>query len=463
METIQKNNRKFINAWAMYDWANSVYSLVIVATIFPIYYNAVTRSAFNGTESLTTVRFFGLEIINTVLFDYAISFSFFIVAILSPILSGIADVVGNKKYFMQAFVTIGSLACCGMALFDGKNIEYGIICAVLGSIGFAGSLVFYNSYLPEIATPDRFDSISAKGFSLGYIGSVILMIFNLTMLLKPEWYFDVDREFLKIGILNPDYSNEKAMQLAKDSFSGLASKISFLTVGIWWFGFSLITFFVLPNVKKSGKASFTKGFHELSLVWNQIKTMDTLKYFLIAYFFYNMAVQTVMYLAAQFGDAELHLPSGVLIGVILSIQLVAIAGAQLFAKISQWKGNFYSLMIMISIWMVICIAAYYVNSQLQFQILAVVVGLVMGGIQSLSRSTYSKLLPETEDNTSFFSFYDVMEKIGLIIGPIVFGTTTALTGSMRNAVIPLFVFFIIGMVILLNLVKKIGWLKAIND
>jgi UMF1 family MFS transporter len=427
MEQLIKNDPKTITGWAMYDWANSVYSLVITSTIFPVYYNSATRAAF-GSD---VISFFGWKLSNTELYAYAISLSFLIVAFLSPLLSGIADYSGSKKSFMKFFAYLGSISCCALYFFTGKNVEYGLACSVLASIGFAGSLVFYNAFLPEIATEDQFDKVSAKGFSLGYIGSVILMIFNLAMIMKPGWF----------GI----------------SDVTTASKISFVTVGLWWAGFSQITFARLPNgISRIEKGHYlSKGFNELVLVWNKLKELPETKRFLTAYFFSNMGVQTVMYLAATFGEKELHLESSYLIGAILVIQLVAIAGAQLFAKVSEKRGNVFSLCIMMVIWACICAGAYFVTGPKMFFILAFVVGMVMGGIQSLCRSTYSKLLPPTKDHASFFSFYDVLEKIGIVLGTALFGIMEAITGSMRNSLWPLMVFFIIAFFI----VRKVKIVK----
>jgi UMF1 family MFS transporter len=417
------NNKKVINAWAMYDWANSVYSLVITSTIFPIYYNAVTKSPTGNT-----VNFFGMQITNTVLYAWSISFSFLLISFLSPILSGIADYRGNKKRFMQFFAWMGSLCCMGMFFFKRGNLELGILLAVGASLGYAGSLVFYNAFLPEICSPDRYDKVSAKGYALGYIGSVILMIVNLMMVMKPEWF----------GITGPNAA-------------GLASRISFLTVGLWWIGFSQYTFYFLPQTQVSRpdeRKLISHGYQELLKVWKSFKELPDTRRFLIAFFFYNMGVQTVMYLAASFGDKELHLESSVLISSILTIQLVAIGGAYLFAEVSKRKGNLYSLSIMIVIWIGICISAYFVKGPMPFRALAFVVGLVMGGIQSLSRSTYSKLLPETKDHASYFSFYDVTEKLSIVLGTALFGLTESLTGSMRNSVWPLAVAFIAGLFLL---------------
>jgi MFS transporter, UMF1 family len=413
---------KVVNAWAFYDWANSVYSLVITSTIFPIYYNSVTSSEERGD----TVLFFGTEITNTVLYSYSLSFSFLVVAFLSPILSGVADYGGKKKSFLKFFAYLGSLACISLYFFDGSNIEYGIFCSVMASVGWAGSIVFYNAYLPEITSPDKYDFVSARGYAMGYIGSVLLLIFNLAMVTTPETF----------GI----------------SDSGSASRISFLMVGIWWAGFAQITFYYLPNNphgRKPGKKLLIKGFQELQKVWSSLKDLHVLKTFLAAFFFYSVGVQTVMYLAASFGDKELNLAAEQLIMTVLIIQLVAIGGSYLFAYISKWRGNRFSLMFMVLIWVGVCFFAYFVYTANEFYILAFVVGLVMGGIQSLSRATYSKLIPaNTIDNASYFSFYDVTEKIAIVLGTFSYGLIEQITGSMRNSTFALGLFFVVGLALL---------------
>jgi UMF1 family MFS transporter len=424
------NDKKTTTAWAMYDWANSVYSLVITSTIFPIYYNAVTTKAGDGT-----VHFLGLSLNNSELYSYSISFSFLVLAVLVPMLSGIADYSGSKKSFMKFFAWLGSISCMGLCLFTGPNLEYGIACSVLASIGYGGSLVFYNAYLPEIATPDQHDRVSAKGYALGYAGSVLLMIVNLLMVQKPSMFgFPLD---------------------AHGSAGTLPSRIVFVTVGLWWIGFAHYTFAHLPksHAKRSDEHIIKKGFIELKKVWNSLKYLPQTRNFLIAFFFYDMGVQTIMYLAATYGSAELKLPAGTLITSILAIQLVAIAGAYLFAEVSKRKGNIFSLSVMIPVWMLICISVFFINREdtnvtKEFISVAVVVGLIMGGIQSLSRSTYSKLLPETEDHASYFSFYDVTEKVAIVLGTAIFGLTQQLTHDMRNCVWPLFVAFVIGLLML---------------
>lgn len=403
----------------MYDWANSVYSLVITSTIFPVYYNSVTKSA----EGSDLVDFFGFEMINTVLYSYSISFSFLLIALISPLLSGIADTGGKKLEFMKFFCYLGSISCIGLFFFKGDNLEWGILCSVMASVGYAGSIVFYNAYLPEISEENEYDLLSAKGFSLGYIGSVILLVVNLMMIQKPEWFFIAD--------------------------DGVAARLSFLVTGLWWAGFAQITFRVLPKNpfgKKITTKILYKGYNEIRSVWNEVKKMKVMNKFLPAFFFYSMGVQTVMYLAASFGDKELGLPGDQLILTVLIIQFVAIGGSYLFAYLSKKFGNKVSLMIMVFIWILICGAAYFVYSLYEFYALAFVVGLVMGGIQSLSRSTFSKLIPKTTtDHASYFSFYDVTEKLAIVIGTFSYGVIEQFTGSMRNSSLSLGIFFIVGL------------------
>jgi UMF1 family MFS transporter len=422
--------KKVQNAWAMYDWANSVYSLVITSTIFPVYYNSVTE----GIDGSGLVNFLGFEIVNTVLYSYSISFAFFMIAFISPLLSGIADASGQKLQFMKFFAYMGSVACIGLFFFDGENLEFGIACSVLASIGYAGSIVFYNAYLPEIALRSEYDHLSAKGFALGYVGSVILLVFNLLMITFPEWFGISDTSF--------------------------APRFSFLITGIWWVGFSQIPFRFLPqnpfnkNIKKEFLA---KGYQEIRKVYNEVKKIKVMSRFLASFFFYSMGVQTVMYLAATFGDKELGLPGDQLIITILIIQIVAIAGSFLFAYISKKQGNKISLVIMVFIWVGICGAAYYVYNVYEFFALAFVVGLVMGGIQAISRSTFSKLIPaSTTDHASYFSFYDVTEKMAIVLGTFSYGIIEQITGNMRNSALSLGIFFLVGLgfLLLVSIPKK---------
>ncbi len=427
---MQTASKKVINGWAMYDWANSVYNLVITTTFFPIYYTEMTKVApYNGV-----VHFFGRSFVNTALYNYALAFTYLIVAITLPILSSIADYKGNKKRFMQAFCLLGSLACSCLYFFTPKYFDFGIICMMLAAFGFYSSLVFYNSYLPEIASEEDRDNVSAKGFTYGYIGSVLMQMVGFALVVF--WN--------KIPFLHS---------------AGDAVRWTFLLVGIWWFGFAQITFSRLPpsipSEKFGEKRNFISGgFIELKKVFLQLIKMPVLKRFLFAFFFYNMGVQTVMLAATNFGSKVLNLPSTNLIITVVLIQLVAIAGAYLMSKLSGMYGNLPVLIGVVIFWVGICIGGYYMETAIHFYILAIAVGLVMGGIQSLSRSTYSKLMPVTNDTASFFSFYDVTEKVAIVIGLTAFGFIEEQTGSMRNSVLSLVVFFAIGLIGLISALHK---------
>ena len=423
---MQTAPKKVINGWAMYDWANSVYNLVITSTIFPAYYEAVTGDG-NDATLIDKVKIGNYEFSNTALYNYILGIAFVIVAILSPVLSSVADYRGNKKQFLRFFCTMGSISCASLYFFDENHIYGGLISVIIACIGFWSSLVFYNSYLPEIAAPEDRDRISAKGFMMGYIGSVLLQLICFVFVLKPELF----------GIT-----------------VGKASQISFLLVGVWWIGFGWLAIGRLPAGKgvkgAHTKNLLTQGYKELHKVWLELKTQPTLKRFLISFFFYNMGVQTVMLAATLYGKSELNIPTTNLILAILIIQIVAIPGANLMAKLASKWGNFNTLMIAVVIWIGGCIMGYYLprNSVMPFYTLAVVVGFVMGGIQSVSRSTYSKLMPVTHDTTSYFSFYDVTEKIAIVIGMFSFGYINELTGSQRNSVLALTLFFIVGFILL---------------
>lgn len=415
-------NNRIINAWCMYDWANSVYSLVITTAIFPIYYNAVTTSS-SGSD---IVSFFGIEIVNSVLYSYSLSFSFLILTFFQPILSGIADFSGNKKLFLRLFMYLGSFSCMALYFFDGDNVEFGIICSVVASIGFTGSLVFYNAFLPEIASARDFDRISARGYTFGYIGSVILLIICLILI----------QMFDSFGF--------------KDSKS--ATKFTFLLVGVWWIIFSQITLYFLPQNVKKIKVNFeilSHGIRELFKVWNYIKNVRNLRLYLFSYFFYSMGVQTIMLVASYFGSKELNLDQDKLIFTILIIQIIAIFGAYFFAYISKIKGNKFSLVVMNIAWIFICLSAYFTTNENQFYFLAAAVGILMGGIQSLSRSTFSKLIPsKINDNASFFNFYAISYNISVVVGTFSYGYIEQITGSMRSSILALMTFFIIGLFIL---------------
>jgi len=438
MIQLEKGSKKLLNAWAFYDWANSVYSLVISSAIFPIFYGALFRAA-----DIDRVEIFGGTIERAPLISYVTSAAFVFISIITPLLSGIADYIGNKKVFLKFFCYLGGISCIGLYWFSLEHIYLSLLCYFFGLVGFWVSFAFNNSYLPDIAYPEQHDAISAKGFSIGYVGSVLLLLVNLAMVMKPDFFGITGGE--------GEVAEIKAM------------KYSFLTVGIWWIIFSQYTFYYLPKgTKKDVKVTknvILNGFKELKIVWKQLGKEVRLKKYLIAFFVYSMAVQTVMLIATYFGEEEIawggdsERTMGLIVSILV-IQLVAIFGAMFTARMSKKFGNVITLIVVNCIWAVICVYAYFLVTPTDFYIAAACVGLVMGGIQALSRSTYSKFLPETTDTTSFFSFYDVTEKIGIIIGTFMYGLVAQLTGSMRYSILFLIVFFIGGIILLYRVPKQ---------
>ncbi len=431
MKIDQKNHKPTLRAWAMFDWANSAYNLVITSTIFPAYYTIITYTEKNKDQ----VDFFGIKVVNTALSNFALAFAYLIMALTLPILSAIADIKGNKKSFMMGFTYLGALACMGLFFFKLETLEWGIICSTLAAMGYVGGILFNNSYLPQIATVDQQDSVSAQGFAYGYIGSVILQLLCFAFVLRPNWF----------GIQDPS----------------LPARLSFLLVGIWWIIFAQIPFKDLPDGIRTGepitRQVLKSAFLELGNVWNKLRKIPEIKRFLPAFFFYAMGVQTVMIVAAAFGEKVLQLGAPKLIVIILIIQLVAIGGAYLMALLARLIGNISVLAMVVGIWILICIAAFLIETETQFYILAVVVGIVMGGIQSLSRSTYSKMLPLDEDDTaSFFSFYDVTEKIAIVIGLFSFALVEQLSNNIRYSALSLTFFFIIALFLLLGFHRRSG-------
>jgi len=437
MKNLPKGDKKLLNAWAFYDWANSVYTLTIASAVFPIFYEAL----FSDRDHYIDV--FGLHLKNSALISFITAAAFLVVSFISPLLSGIADYVGNKKSFMKFFCYVGALSCMGLYWFDLENIYVGLAFYFLGLLGYWGSLVFYNSYLPDIAFEEQQDRISAKGYSLGYIGSVILLIINLAMIMKPKLF----------GISGTE--GEAAMK---------AMRYSFVMVGVWWILFSQYTYYYLPKGSKETGQKLTKsvifnGFKELKKVWSLLQDNIPLRRYLGGFFVSSMAVQTVMLVATYFGAQEIQWETkeqstiGLII-CILIIQLVAVLGAVLTSRASEKFGNVPTLIFINGIWAVFCALAYFITLPIHFYVMATIVGFVMGGIQALSRSTYSKLLPETEDTASFFSFYDVAEKVGIVIGMCVYGIIDQITGSPRAAIVILAIFFVTSIFLLRRVHKK---------
>lgn len=407
----------------MYDWSASTYNLTITSSIFPIYFTSIVKGE-NGTD---IVNFLGFQLKNSSIYSYSLSFIFLFVALTNPFLTSISDFTGRKKSFMKLYCFMGAASCSTLYFFDNHHLMLGVFAFILAGIGYNGSWVFYNSYLPEITTPDKYDNVSAKGFSFGYIGSVILLLFNLSMLLKPDFYGGIDAQ--------------------------MASKISFLSVGIWWFLFSLITFYLLPADKPIKNTDYKvwifNGFKELKKIFIIAKKSNELKYFLFAFFLYNLGVQTTMYVATIFAEIELHLPADSLIATVLILQFVAIPGAYFSSVISNRFSNITSITIQLFIWIGICLGAYFVQNEYQFYVVAFLVGWVMGGIQSISRSTFAKFIPKNKaDNASFFSFYEFVDKLSIVVGTLIYALCDTLFSNGRIVLLILAMFFMLAIFIL---------------
>jgi MFS transporter, UMF1 family len=415
--TTEKNKKSTLRAWAFFDTANSAHALVIAAAIFPAYYLKITDDWINVL---------GYSVRNSTLYAFAISFSYLVLAAFSPLLSGIADYGHKRLLFLKVFSYSGAIACLGLFFFDGMDMFWpGIISFSLSLIGFAGGLVFYNSYLPIIATPDRFDELSARGFAYGYGGSVVLLLFILVGIMKPE--------------------------LLNLSDAGAASRLGFALVGVWWIGIAAVVFRFLPPDRPGviRKKVLRMGYLKIAQVFGKLRNNVPAHRFLFAFFLYSMGVQTILLLAATFAESEMEFGTEELITLILIIQLVAMVGSYLFAWLSSRMGNKASLLIQLTIWLIICVSAYFIREKLSFYALAGLLGMVFGGIQSLSRATYAKLIADQSKSvTSFFSFYDVLEKIAIVLGTFTFGMVAEWTGSMRNSTLILAVFFLLGMAVL---------------
>jgi len=425
----EKNNKKTIWAWCMFDWANQSYNMVITSTIFPAYYVGITTNTQYGKN---TVSFFGHKFLNTVLQNYILAASYLLIVLSLPILTSIADYRGAKKLYLQLFTWVGALACGGLYFLEqGKPIEFGMICFGLATIGYCGGFVFYNSYLPQIATLDKQNDVSAKGFIYGFAGSVVVQLVCL------------------VGVMF-----HSTFGITED----MGARISFIIVFLWWIGFAIIPFRILPkgqpNAGSHNYNVLTGGFKELAKVFDKIKTMPLVKKFLPAFFFYSVGVWTIMLVAAEFAAKELHMKDDDLITIILIIQVVAILGAWLTSLASNKYGNTKTLIVLVAFWTLTCLGVYYIANQNQFYVAAFAVGIVMGGVQSLSRSTYAKLLPENiPDTASYFSFYDATEKLSIVVGLTVFAVVEDYTHEMRDSALALDVFFAIGLILMFGLLS----------
>lgn len=419
IDTSTQAYKKTIHAWCMYDWAISVYSLVITSSIFPIYYAHVAVNTQGGDR----IWFMGYQLSNSVLYSYSLTVVFLLTVLLAPLLTSYADYSGKRKLLMQLFSTVGSTCCAGLFFFTSDTTVLAIYLFVGAGVGYGVSVAFYNSFLPRITNADQYDAVSAKGFSYGYVGSVTLLVFNLVMILKPNVFFGISE--------------------------GLASRISFLSVGVWWFGFAWYTFRHLPSDHARHAADSIPWYHSLQRLlqtFRQVVRNKQIRYFLLSFFLYNMAVQTVMYIATLFAEKEFHLPSSHLIATVLFLQLLAVFGAQSSVWVSRRWGNIATITLQIIVWIGICLGAFFIQTPLQFYLLAATVGLVMGGIQAMSRATYSKYIPPKAYNlASYYGLYELVYNSSIVLGTLSYGLAEQITGSARNSVLILGGYFLISL------------------
>jgi len=344
IKKFEKGNKRVMHAWSFYDWANSAYNLVIISAIFPNFWKLVTSKVYDDN----LVPFLGFTPNKDSLVSYVTALTFILVAVLSPILSGIADYAGNKKFFLKFFCYLGAFSTIGLYFFDTENLVLGFLFYLLALLGFWCSIVFYNSYLPDIAEPKDQDALSAKGLSYGYVGSVILLVINLAMIMSQ----------------GKDMEGVETMM-----------RYSFISVGIWWIVFSQYTYKYLPNFKNGKKITKNivfKGFKELKQIWGEIKENLLLKRYLGAFFMYSMAVQTVMLVAVYFGVEEIEWgnkgsSTGMIVSILL-IQFLAIGGALLTTYLANKIGNIYTLIIINIVWIVACVYAYTIHTPVEFYI-----------------------------------------------------------------------------------------------
>lgn len=434
------SNKKTIFGWLAYTWANSPYSLAIITAIFPSYYSQVSKEAAVRIENnISIVNFLGFETSSVSLFSYAVSLSYLVITLTSPLIGAISDYTGNKKIFMWLFSTLGSLACLLLYFFDKSNYNLGVFAFSLGAICFSFCHIFTDSLLPEITTPENYSKLSAKGFIAGYMGSVLHLIISLTLIINYQFF---------------GFQNEIA-----------PVKRSFILVGIWWFGFSQITFFTYKNnLKEVSKfdSVIKNSFENLYNAYIEVKKTDIIKWFLVSYFFYNMGVQTSIYMSSLFATEEVHLKSSELIITILLIQFVAILGTYVLTKIS--KNRSYSKILIFStlFWIGLCFYAYFVKTSFQFYLLSVGVGLIMGSVQSLSRGVFSTLISDKNEKATFFSFYSIVDKASIIIALFIYGLVNQLTHSMRTSIFCIIFFFILAFFTTLKFKKSTAKSNLLN-
>ncbi len=443
-DTTMMNDRREIFGWAMYDWANSAFSTTIGTVFLGPYVASLARTAAE-TAGTANVSFLGIPVAPDSFLPYCISFSVGMQVLFLPILGAIADYSHLRKTMMRIFATLGAVATILMFFVTGGLWWLGGVLFIAANLAFGAALVFYNAYLPDIASEDERDRVSSYGWAMGYMGGGILLALNLAFFTFAE----------DLGVPGD-----------------LAVRINLASAGIWWIGFSFLTWGRLrprhaARQLPAGDTYISIGFKQLRKTFSEVKHFpETLK-FLIAYFLYNDGIQTVIAVASTFAAAPLiqgglELKQSTLIAVILMIQFVAFFGALFWGKLAGWIGAKQSVVVSLVIWSGVVIYAYGglkgPTATAQFFILGIFIALVMGGSQAISRSLFAQMIPNGKE-AEFFSFYEISERGTSWIGPLVFGLANQMFGNLRIAILSLIFFFVMGLILL----PFVNVSKAITD
>ena len=405
--------KQVINAWCMYDWANSAFATTVMAAVLPTFYSAVAGATLTPVQASSY-------------WGYTNTIAMLLIAVAAPILGAIADHSGAKKRFLGSFASLGIVATALMVLISTGDWLLASALYILGRVGFAGANIFYDSLLPHVARPDEIDQVSTKGYALGYLGGGLLLAINLAWIMKPEWF----------GLPNAE----------------IASRLSFLSVAIWWALFSIPLFRRVPeppSVQEAGESAnpVRAGFQRLARTFREIRRYRELFKFLVAFWLYNDGIGTIITMAVIFG-AEIGIGQTDLIGAILAVQFLGVPFSFAFGWLARRLGTKRSILLALGVYTLISIGGYFMQTALHFWILAFMVATVQGGSQALSRSLFGRLAPKAK-TAEFFGFYDVSSKFAGIVGPALFGLVGQLTGSSRLSIVSLVIFFLVGSGLLL--------------
>jgi UMF1 family MFS transporter len=416
------SHKKTIFGWCMYDWANSAFATTILAAVLPIYFVSIVPEG--GVD--ISILGFTFHAFATPLWSFSITIAMVIVALSAPVLGAIADYSRAKRQFLIFYTYLGAVFTALLVTVGYGDYLRASLFFIIALIGFAGGMVFYNAFLPEIAPEGEREYVSGKGFAFGYLGGGILLLLNLLMIEKHGWF----------GI--PD--------------AAWGARLSFLTVGVWWGLFAIPTFrFVRDRKDKvAAKVRYIRhGFKTLADTFRKMRRFTELVKFLISFLIYNDGVQTVIVMAAIFGREELGFEASTLIGCLLMVQIIGFPAALFMGRLAQWIGEKRTIYLCLIVYCIIVIYGFFMSQPWEFWVLGFLVGLVQGGSQAISRSLYSSLLP-VGHSAEFFGFFAIANRFASIFGPLIFGLVAVLTGSIRNSILAIIVFFIVGFLILMT-------------